>query len=364
MISKNFIIIDNESSVSKENSINCFNCFSQKVESFISIDLPFLTRNYNYFKIDFSKCNYIFITPEPLLTFFLILYPKILNSLIFFPKDSRQATEILNDKEKIGDNENWIVISPCDELIENIQIFNENKNIYHIFGYCLSNNHKHDIEFFSQFSKFYVIADSSEELIDNIFKQNNIYYYRKIHNYEINNNCENNIFELNYNETKILMDFNNDCSKNCTINNKFMENYFFKIKNNESYFAFIKSFTLLNHYLEDENYDILSDILENFLIKIIKPQDKLEKLLVASNLLINLHLLYLYFSNYPFVYGALDDEDINKIFSKFNSNLSEFDLLKKEILPYNLLIKYVDTLSSKVASGISILNEKNDLKIL
>ena len=41
MISKNFIIIDNESSVSKENSINCFNCFSQKVESFISIDLPF-----------------------------------------------------------------------------------------------------------------------------------------------------------------------------------------------------------------------------------------------------------------------------------------------------------------------------------
>ena len=97
-----------------------------------------------------------------------------------------------------------------------------------------------------------------------------------------------------------------------------MENYYFKLKNNESYFAFIKSYTLLKNYLINDNYDILSDILENFLNKIIKPEEQFEKFLVTSYLLINLLLLYLYFSNYPYAYGALDNEDMNKIFSKFN----------------------------------------------
>ena len=143
-----------------------------------------------------------------------------------------------------------------------------------------------------------------------------------------------------------------------------MENYYIKLKNNESYFDFIKSYTLLKYYYENLNYDILSDIIENFLIKIVKPKEKLEKYVVTSVFLINLHKLYLYFSNYPYVYGALDDQDLNKIFSKFNSNLSEFDLLKKEILPYNLIIQYVNNLASKVDNGLSILNEKNDLRIL
>ena len=70
---KNFIVIDDEPSVSKENNMNIFN---QKVESFISIDLLLLKRNYNYFNFDFTKCIYIFITSELLLTLFLYYIQK------------------------------------------------------------------------------------------------------------------------------------------------------------------------------------------------------------------------------------------------------------------------------------------------
>ena len=77
-----------------------------------------------------------------------------------------------------------------------------------------------------------------------------------------------------------------------------------------------------------------------------------------------MHLFYLYFSNYPYLYGALTDEEINEILSKFKPNLSQNDLYKIDILTYNLLINITDNLASKVDNGLSILNDELELKIL
>ena len=108
------------------------NYFSKKVKSYTAIDTRFL-KQYEYFKINFSEFKYIFIIPEPLLLYFNLLYSKLLkNSLIFYPKDFKQVEEILNIYEKkIGNKNNFIVISPADQLEENIATFHENKIIYY-----------------------------------------------------------------------------------------------------------------------------------------------------------------------------------------------------------------------------------------
>ena len=44
---------------------------------------------YNYFKIDFTICNYMFITPDPLIKIFSSVYSKVLkDATISFPVKS------------------------------------------------------------------------------------------------------------------------------------------------------------------------------------------------------------------------------------------------------------------------------------
>ena len=195
-------------------------------------------KKYNYFKIDFTKCNYIFIIPEPLSNLFSSFYTNILkNALIFFPKDFQQVIELLTDYEnEVGNKENWIVISPCTELEKNIQTFHNNKNIYYFIGYCPIFNHNHNIAFLYKFSKYYGIVDSCSELIELLFKLNNIFYYRKKQKYDIDNNNE--VLEPKY-DRKFLIDLKNDCSKNHVIIEKLDKYYTFKKSNDDSYFSLL-----------------------------------------------------------------------------------------------------------------------------
>ena len=47
---------------------------------------------------------------------------------------------------------------------------------------------------------------------------------------------------------------------------------------------------------------------------------------MATNLLKNLHILYFYFANYPYLYGVLTDEEINEIFSQFKPDMERSEL--------------------------------------
>ena len=198
---------------------------SDEVQSFITFNGNVIEQ-YNYIKMDFSEFNYIFISPEPLIQLFKPMYSNILkNALIFFPKDFGEAEKLLNDYENIILNKKkCILISPCDTLERNIKTFQDNKNILYLIGYCLDFNREHDMNnILLHFSKFYIIANSSEELVEQIFKLNTIFNYRKKQNYEIKNNI-NDFFELNDDNSMFLFDFNNDCSKNNTIVGKLYDN--------------------------------------------------------------------------------------------------------------------------------------------
>ena len=88
--SNNKIIIDKskpKSSLSNGNESGNINFFKfSKIDMFIDEEDNPLEK-YDYFKIDFTICNYIFITPEPLIELFSSFYSKILkDSTIFFPK--------------------------------------------------------------------------------------------------------------------------------------------------------------------------------------------------------------------------------------------------------------------------------------
>ena len=122
-------------------------------------------KKYNFFNIEFDKCNYIFIIPEIYSNLFSSFYNKILKeSLIFFPKDCSQALDLLNDYEIEADiKENFIIICPCIELENNIQMFQNNKNVYNIIGYCPIFYHIHNKRFLHSFSKYYGIVDSCDE---------------------------------------------------------------------------------------------------------------------------------------------------------------------------------------------------------
>ena len=231
-----------------------------KIDLFIDMEEDPL-KKYNYFiKIEFNKCNYIFIIPVSLSELFSSFYSqKLKDSLIIFPKDFQQAKELLNDYEnEEGIKENWIIIAPCIELEKNIQNFHENKNIYCFVGYCPFFNHSHNISFLYKFSKYYGIVDSSSELIEKLFKLNNIFYYRKKQKFQINNDT--NIIETKY-DRNVLIDLENECSKNHVIYEK-LERYFnFKKNRDDCFFAVIKSYTLINNCLQDKNYNFLLNII-------------------------------------------------------------------------------------------------------
>lgn len=290
---------------------------------------------------------------------------KLKNSIIFFPKDYKQAKDLLNDLDnEEGIEENWIMICPCMELERNIQALNENKNIYQIIAYCPFFNHddEHNFKFFVKFRKFYGIVKSYNELITKLFKLNNIFYFRKKQKYEVDNDV-NNIIELKY-DTKYLIDFHNDCSKNSATDDKLLEFYNFKINDDNCYFAFIQSYTFLNNCIEEKKYDLLYNIFENLSGILIISNDELEKTLLATNILKNLHILYLYFYNYSYLYGVLTDEEISEILSQFKPDMEQIELRSIFASGYNCLINTIDDFASQVNQGISILNKKQLLKIL
>ena len=316
--------------------------------------------------MDFSEFNYIFISPEPLLQLFKPMYSNILkNALIFFPKDFGEAEKLLNDYENIILNKKkCILISPFDTLERNIKTFQDNKNILYLIGYCQDFNREHDMNnILLHFSKFYIIANSSEELVEQIFKLNIIFNHRKKQNYEIKNNI-NDFFELNDDNSMFLFDFNNDCSKNNTIVGKLYDNDKYKRDNDECYFSFIQSLALLNKYLEDQNYLLLFMIFSKFANKLTNPEDIKMKLLFAVNFLRNLHILFLYFSYYPYLFEAVTDDEINEILSKYKYNFSQDIILINEIFVLNSLIQCTNNLAFKINNGLSILDEKFNLKIL
>ena len=322
-----------------------------KIDMFIDMEEDPLKR-YNYFDIDFGKCNYIFIIPESLCNIFSSFYSKILkNALIFFPKDFQQAIDLLNDYEKEeGIKENWIVICPCIELEKNIESIHNNKNIYCFIEYCPIFNHNHNNDYLYSFSKYYGEVDSSSELIEKLFKLSYIIYYRKKQKYEINNDFE--VFELKY-DSYFLVNLKNDCSKNHVKFEKLDKLYNLKINNDDCYFGIIKSLTLLNKYLEGKHYNALFNIIEKLGDIVILSDNYIENQLYSSIFFKNLHLLYLYFSNYPYIYGILSDEEINQILSTFKSNINKKELESNIMSGFNSLITIVDALVFKVDKGIS-----------
>ena len=139
-----------------------------KIDMFIDMDKNPLEK-YNYFKIDFTICNYLFIIPETFSNLFSSFYTKILEkAILFFPKNFQEAEDLLNAYEiEEGNKENWIVISPCTELENNIEIYHKNKNIYRFIAYCPIFNHEHNDNYLYKFNKYYGEVDSCSELVDN-----------------------------------------------------------------------------------------------------------------------------------------------------------------------------------------------------
>ena len=171
-----------------------------------------------------------------------------------FPKDFKQAKELLNDYgNEMGIEENWIVISPCMELEKNIKSFHENKDIICFIGYCPIFNHNHDKLFLYSFSKYYGIFNSCNELIEELFKLNNIFYYRKKQKYIINNNNINTI-KLKY-DSKIFIDIKNKSLEESVNNIRLYQFFNFKMFKNDCYFTFIKSLNFLTKCIHEKNYN-------------------------------------------------------------------------------------------------------------
>ena len=333
-----------------------------KIDLFVGFEKGPL-EEYNLFNIKFNMCNYIFIIPETFSLLFSSFYTKILkDELIFFPKDFNEAKDLLNAYEnEVGIKENWIIISSCIELEKNINDLHENKDIYQFIGYCPIFNHFNNMHYFYKFPKFYGIVDSCEELLEKLFKLNNIFYYRKKLNFNINNINNKDIMEAKF-ETKILIDLNNDYSKNHVIKEKLINYFQFKKNNDDCYFAFIKSLILINECLEIKNYNFLFNQVKQLSDKIILSDNEYENKLFSIIFFKNLHLLYLYFSNYPYVFGKLSDEEILQIISNFKSNMDKTELESNIVSGFNSLIPIIDSLANKIDKGISILNENEKLK--
>ena len=345
---------------SLKDNVNIFYA-DEKIFSFIYIDENPMEK-FNYFKNDFNICNYMFIVPNEIVDVFSKNYSKILkNPLTFFPSNFQEALELLNDYEKEeGIKGNWIIISTCYEIEKNIQKFHENKNIYRFIAFCPITNHIHEFDHTNRFYKFYGIVDSPAQLITKLFTLNNIFYYRKKQNYGIN---VNETFEFKF-ETKLLVDYNNNCSKKSVLDEKYISLCNFKYIDDECYFVFIKSFNLINNWLEKKQYDFLFHIVGNIASNLMFfSVNDFEKKLSASKLLKNLHILYLYFSNYPYLFGVMTNEEINDVLSQFTIDIAQSKLQGILVNGYNLITQFAETLASQIENGMSILNDIPNLKL-
>ena len=336
-----------------------------KIDLFIgSEEEPLKKYDYFFKKIDFSKCNYSFIIPEPLSDLFSSFYSKILkDSFIIFPKDFEQAKELLNDYEnEEGYKENWIIIAPCMELKKNIKLFHENIDIICFIGYCPIFNHWDDDLYFHLFSKFYGIVDSYSELIEKLFQLSNIFYLRKKQNYFINNKNAD-IIELKY-DTKFLIDIQDEKAKECVISEKLDHLFDFKMNNDQYYFILIKTYSFLSKCLKEKNYILIDNTigrkLENMMLLI--EDLHYEKGVIGAVFLKDLHLLYFYFHNYPYLYGLETDEEINQIFSKFQPKMEKKDLDKIVLVSYNAIFQITTLFAMNIDMGISLFEDKQRLK--
>ena len=321
-------------------------------------------RNYNYFEIGFDKCYYMFVVPERFRFLFTCLYSGMIkDSLVLYPKDFHQVKEILDNlQKKVGITENWIIISPCIELEKNIQNFHQNKNIYKFIGYCPDINHKHTEDFFLwQFPKFFGIEPSAYKLIEALFKLSKIFYYRKRQNYEIG--IDDNAIELRY-DRNVLINLKNECSKNHVLEEKYVKFFNFRKDDDESYFAFINLYTLLEMGIETKSVEVLSYTVGEFPNYIKVYNDFTQNLMLSSFQLRNYVMLYLYFSNYPYLFEALTHEEIDQIISSFKPGITPMELSQKCIQGFHSLIYLCDDLCEKIYNGLSILNDKEKLKTL
>ena len=64
---------------------------------------------------------------------------------------------------------------------------------------------------------------------------------------------------------------------NFVIESKLIVNNEFKRKNDDSYFRFIHSLTLLNHCLETKKYDFLHHVFDKLISKLFNNGDETEK---------------------------------------------------------------------------------------
>ena len=319
---------------------------------------------YKYFEIGFEKCNYMFVVPEKFRFSFICLYTKIINdSLVLYPKDFNKVKEILDKHEKeIGITQNWIIIAPCVELKKNIQNFHENKNIYKFVGYCPDINHNHSEDFFLlQFPKYFGVQPSGYKIIETLFKLSNIFYYRKRQKYEIVN--DDNVIDLRY-DRNVLIDVKNECSKNHVLEEKCIKFHNFQIDDDQSYFAFINLYTLLERNIEIKNIETLIYIVGKFPDYVKVMNDAIQNKIVSAYFLRNYTMLYLYFSNYPYLFGALTDEEIDNIISSFKPGITLMELSQKCIQGIHSLSFLCDDLCQKIFDGLSILNDKEQLKNL
>ena len=121
--------------------------------------------------------------------------------------------------------------------------------------------------------------------------------------------------------------------------------------------------TLLNKYIEEKDFNFYSNIIKDFSAFIIVSNDLTGKEKTAPTLLKNLHLLYLYFSNYPYLFGVLTDEEIDETLSQFKEEFNKDQTIVNLAAGYNVLVKIAYLFDFAVDNGLSILNEKERLKI-
>ena len=336
-----------------------------KIDFFIGLEeVPLKKYDYFFKKIDFSKCNYCFIIPEPLSDLFSSFYSKIIkDSFIIFPKDFEQAKELLNDYEnEEGYKENWIIIAPCMELKKHIKEFHENIDIICFIGYCPIFNHYNDEFYLRLFSKFYGIVNSYSELIKRLFQLSNIFYFRQKQNYFINDKNPD-FIELKY-DTKFLVDIQDENLKKCVISEKVDHLFDFKMNDDDYYFTLIKTYNFLSKCLQEKNYNLIENTigkkLENMMLLI--EDLPYEKGVLSAVFLKDLHLLYFYFHNYPYLYGLLTDGEINQIFSKFKPNMEKTELDEIVLVSFNTIFQITTLFAMNIDMGISLFEDKERLK--
>ena len=100
------------------------------------------------------------------------------------------------------------------------------------------------------------------------------------------------------------------------------------------------------------------------MVNIIDANSKEEKRIKSANFLKNLFILYLYFSNYPFVYGLLNDEEIDDFLSIIKPDLNFIELVLMYNLVLNQVINVVEEVALFIEQGIPIFREKEKLKML